>query len=125
MSLNNDLLAQSFITCLATIYWGCNPLTWAFYNPMMRGNLTYTSATTTAQITAVSSLLVKVTLLNPWSPNPCLETGVPSRGPNISTEIRDKHAGMHARDHTLIIPSSFTSEGHSAVSTVVLGNFTL
>ena len=106
-------------------YWGCNPLTWTFYNTMMRGNVTYTSTTTTAHITAVGSLLVKVPLLNPWSPDPCLETGVPSRRPNISTEIRDKHARMHARDHTLIIPSSVTSEGHSAVSTVVLGNFTL
>ena len=106
-------------------YWGCNPLTSTFYNPMVGGNITYTSATTTAQITAVGSLLVKVPLLNPWSPNPCLETGVPSKGSNTSTEIRDKHARMQPRDHTLIIPSSVTSEGHSAVSTVVLGNFTL
>ena len=106
-------------------YWGCNPLTWTFYDPMLRENVTYTSATTTAQITAVGSLLVKVPLVNPWASNPCLETGVPSKGSNISTEIRDKHARMHARDHTLIIPSSVTSEVHSAVSTAVLGNFTL
>ena len=106
-------------------YWGCNPLTWTFYNPIVGKNITYTSATTTAQITAVGSLLVRVPLLNPWSPNPCLETGVPSKGSNVSTEVRDKHARMHARDHTLIIPSSVTSEVHSAVSTVVLGNFTL
>ena len=106
-------------------YWGCNPLTSTFYNPMVRGNVTYTSATTTAQITAVGSLLVKVPLVNPWSPNPCLETGLPSKGSNISTEIRGKQAGMHARDHTLIVPSSVTSEIHSAVSTVVLGDFTL
>ena len=92
---------------------------------MVRGNVTYTSATTTAQITAVGSLLVKVPLLNPWSPNPCLETDVPSKGSNISTEIRYKHAQMHERDHTLIIPFCVTSEVHSAVSTAVLGNFTL
>ena len=107
------------------IYWGCNPLTSTYYNPMVTGNVTYTSAITTAQITAVGSLLVKVPLVNPWSPNPCLETGVPSRGPNVSNEIHDKHVRMHARDHTLIIATSITSEGHSAVSTVVSGNFTL
>ena len=106
-------------------YWGCNPHTWTYYNPMVGGNVTYTSATTTAQITAVGSLLVKVPLINPWSPNPCLETGVPSKGSNISTEVRGNHARMHPRDHTLIIPPSVASENHSVVSTVVLGNFTL
>lgn len=106
-------------------YWGCNPKTSTFYDPIVRGNVTYTSATTTAQITAIGSLLVKVPLIDPWSSPPCLETGAPSQGSSGSIEISDKHAKMHARDHTLIIPSPITRKYDSPVTTVVLENYTL
>ncbi|KAL9132384.1 MAG: hypothetical protein Q9175_006443 [Cornicularia normoerica] len=106
-------------------YWGCNPKTSTFYDPIVRGNVTYTSATTTAQITAIGSLLVKVPLIDPWSSPPCLETGAASQGSSGSIEISDKHAKMHARDHTLIIPSPITRKYDSPVTTVVLENYTL
>ena len=106
-------------------YWGCNPKTSTFYNPMVGGNVTYTSATTTAQITTIGSLLVKVPILNPWSSSPCLESGVISQMSNGSIEPRDKHAPINARGHTLITPSSVTQKDGLPVNTVVLGNFTL
>ena len=106
-------------------YWGCNPRTSTFYNPMERGNVTYTTATTTAQITTIGSLLVKVPVVNPWSSSPCLESGQISRGSNKSTDIRDKHAPIHARDHALMTTSSFPRSNGSAVKTIVSGSFTL
>lgn len=108
-----------------TTYWGCEP-TSTFYNPMVRENVTYTPEVTTAEITTIGSLVVKVPLIDPWSSSPCRESGVISQGLNGSTEIGGKHATMHARDHTLIIQSSITQDkGLSPATTAVSGNFTL
>lgn len=85
---------------------------------------------TTASISTIGSLAVKVSLINPWSSSPCTETdAIPqaangSIGMNSSTQLHMRHA-VQARGHTLLIPSSITQENGSPVSTVVLGNFTL
>ena len=121
-----EVSIDSTETSTAT-YWGCNPKTFDYYNPMVGGNVTYTTATTTAQITAIGSLMVKVPLVNPWSSPPCLETGVPSQasqGSNRSLGVRDNHSPMQERNYTLSIPSSITRNVSSPVTTVS-GNFTL
>ena len=85
---------------------------------------------TTASITTIGSLAVKVSLINPWFSSPCIETDtIPqasngSNGLNSSTELHVRHA-VQARGHTLLIPSSITQENGSPVSTVILGNSTL
>ena len=106
---------------VATTYWGCNVKT--SYDEDGR-NITTTSAVTTAIITNIGSLLVKAPLYNPWSSSPCLESDVNSKESNSSTEIRDKHARVQARDHTLLIPSS-ANKDNLLVTTVVSGNITL
>lgn len=47
-------------------YWACNA---TFSVP---GNLTSTTPIKSAQISTIGSLLVKVPIINPWSPSPCL-----------------------------------------------------
>lgn len=106
-------------------YWGCDATTSTYYDSFFQESVTYTDATTTAMITTIGSLLVKVSLSDPWSQSPCTEIDVMSQGSNGSAEIRNRHATMRARGHTLIIPSSATHNDSSAVTTMVSGDFTL
>ena len=110
-------------------YWGCIE-TDTYYNSFSRplepaGNITNTYVATTAQITSIGSLLVKVPLVNPWSSSACLESSVISQETNGSTANGDKHAPMRARGHTLMVPSSVAQKDGLPVTTVVSGNFTL
>lgn len=82
---------------------------------------------TTAQIAITASLTVKVSLFNPWSSSPCIDTDTIPQGSNSSNssaKLRVRHA-VQARNHTLLTPASITQEDGSPVSTVVMGNFTL
>lgn len=119
-------------------YWACSAkipatstYTYAGANSANSETITSVYPTiTTATITTIGSLAVKVSLINPWSPSPCIETDTfprvsnGSNGLNISTEIHVRHA-VQARGRTLLIPSSITQENGTPVSTVVLGKFTL
>lgn len=111
-----------------TTYWGCNPRTFTDYNPRVNSTATFTyiSATTTAQITTIGDLTVKMPVVDPWASSPCTESGVGSQESNGSIEVRDQHAPMHARGHTLMTPSVVTRNNFSSpVTTTVSGNFTL
>ena len=106
-------------------FWACpakNPIT---YHDM---GITYVQSTeTTASLTSIGSLEVKVPKVNPWASSPCIKTDTSppdSNGSNISVELHSRY-GIQAREHSLIIPSSITKENGSPVSTAVLGNFTL
>ena len=78
-----------------------------------------------ATVSTIGSLAVKLPLHNPWSPSPCIEDKNGSQGLNRSIKYRDRHPSIHARDHSLLIPSSITQTGSLPVSTVVSGDFTL
>ena len=108
-----------------TTYWGCDPRTSSYFNPVLGKTVTYTTAITTAQITTVGSLSVKVPVVNPWSSSPCSESGRISQGSNNTTDIGENRAPMRARDHALFNPSSLVQKNNSAVNTLVSGTFTL
>lgn len=108
-----------------TTYWGCDASVETDYITRYSSAITYPVVTITASISTIGSLLIKASLFDPWSPSPCTVSDLMSQGSNISADIRDKHATMHARDHTLITPSSVTHNGSLPVTTIVSGNFTL
>ena len=98
-------------------YWACNTT-----DPLFPGT-TFTDLTT-AIVTTIGHLAVKVPLFNPWDPSPCVENNTGSQASNQSLKIHDGHAPIRGRDHTLIIPSSITQNG-LPVSTIVSEGFTL
>ena len=116
-------------------YWACsakNPATSIYSSP---GDIAAApeiitsvySMITTAQIATIASLTVKVSLVNPWSSSPCIDTDTIPQGSdssNSSAELHVRHA-VQARNHTLLTPASITQVNGSPVSTVVMGNFTL
>ena len=112
-------------TTSTDIYWDCEPKPSTYYNSLQSESVTDTYPIRTAMITNIGSLSVKVYLADPWSPSPCTESDVMSQGSNKSAQIRDRHVPMHARGHTLIIPSSVTLTDNLPVTTMVSGNFTL
>ena len=95
-----------------TTYWACN---WT--------ESSSTGILTTAQITTVGSLTVKVSNFNPWSSSPCGEDEPESQ--DQSTKARDRGASVYRRAHSLIIPTSITETDGLPVSTMISGNFTL
>ena len=99
-------------------YWACNTT-----NPEFPGSTV--AGLWTASVSNIGSLAVKVPLYNPWSPSLCIEDKNRSQGLNRSVKYRDGHPSIHARDHSLLIPSSITQTGSLPVSTVVSGDFTL
>ena len=93
----------------STVYWACEPNTSA--DPIW-----------TAMIRTIGSLSVKVYISDPWSSSPCTESDVVSQG---FAETYARNATLHARDHTLIIPSSISHNENLPVTTMVSGDFTL
>ena len=105
------------------LYWGCES---TLAHPFTRED--YTSSTTvytTAEITTIGSLTVKMSLISPWSSSPCVDDNVGPQGLNNSIKAREEYASVYARGHSLIVPSSVTQENGLPVSTVVSGDFTL
>lgn len=114
-------------------YWACSnqhPTT----SVMNFGRLSFTvtnSIITTAVVTNVGSLLVKVPMYNPWSASPCGEDVAADQDSdksalsNTSTSIAWKHGNIHARAHLPLIPASITQSNGLRVTTVVIENFTL
>ena len=102
-----------------TTYWGCNTT----YTPS-DANSAVTELITTAELTMIGSLTVKLYDVSPWS-SPCGENYAESQPSNQSMQIHDGHASLYARDHSLLLPSSITQAGGLPVSTLVSGNSTL
>ena len=116
---------ESYGTITTTSYdWGCQSEPSTYYDSILSRTITDPGIIKTAMIRTIGTLWVKVYLSDPWSPSPCTET-VMSQQPNRSVAAQDGHARMYARDHTLIIPSSFTHNDISPVTTMISGNFTL
>ena len=109
----------------ALTYWGCKPQVVATYDTLHSSSFTFTDVIKTAVITTIGPLTVKVYASDPWSPSPCTQSDDVSRGSNKSVQVRDQHAPVHARGHTLVIPSSVTQANGLPVSTMVSGDFTL
>ena len=83
-------------------YWGC----------------THSRETiTTAKISTIGSLTVKLSAFNPWSSAPCSQEDTVSQASEVKMKPR-------APDHSLMIPSSITQKIDSLVS-VVSDGFTL
>ena len=91
-------------------YWGCESTSTVY---------------TTAEITTIGSLTVKMSLMNPWSSSPCVDDDAGSQGMNHSIKVREEYPSVYARSHPLTAPSSVTQENGLPVSTLVSGDFTL
>lgn len=92
----------------ATTYWGCKVSTMTL---------------TTAQITTIGSLAVKVSSFSPWSSSLCGEDGAVSQSSNQSSH--SAYESVHRRAHSLIVPTPTTKVDGLPISTVVSGGFTL
>lgn len=110
------------LNTITQTYWACN-ITGATGSNAVLSGLTY--AFTTASITTIGDLSVKIPLWSPWSSSPCDEAKDESQGLNNSLQTRTGHTSILARDHSLIIPSSITHKHNVSVSTVVSEGFTL
>ena len=95
-----------------TTYWACN---WT--------QSSTTGIITTATITTVGSLAVKVSNYSPWSSSPCENNERGSQ--NHSIKARDGYASVYKRAHSLIVPTAITQADGLPISTVVSGQFTL
>ena len=104
-------------------YWGCES---TLAHPFeMEGYTSSTTVYTTAEITTIGSLTVKMSLMSPWSSSPCVDNDAGSQGLNISIRVREEYTSVYARSQSLIVPSSVTQENGLPVSTLVSGDFTL
>ena len=95
-------------TKVGMTYWGCTVSTMTF---------------TTAHITTVGSLAVKVSDFSPWSTPICDEDKAESQSLNQSSP--SSYASVHRRAHSLIVPTPTTQVDGLPISTVVSGGFTL
>ena len=115
-------------------YWACSakaPATSTYTQPGTRPGVTETITSvypivTTAMVTTIGSLPIKVSLFNPWSSSPCIDPDTSPRNSNGSISSAELHIRRAAqpRAHNITVQFS-TSQDNSPVSTVVLGNFTL
>ena len=115
-------------------YWACSakaPTTSTYTQSGTNPGATETITSvypfvTTAIVTHIGSLPIKVSLYNPWSSSPCIDADTSPRDSNGSISSAEPHIrhAIQARVHNITVQSS-TSQDKSTVSTVVLGNFTL
>ena len=111
-------------TSATDTYWGCNA-TYSYPIESHPGeSTTYVDLITTAVITTIGSLAVKVSRYSPWS-SVCGEDDAGSQLLNQSTHVLDRHASIDTRGHSLGVPSSVVNTDGLPVSTVVSGDFTL
>ena len=94
-------------TEVGTTYWGCT---------------VSTRTTTTAHITTIGSLAVKVSDFSPWSTPLCDEDKAESQSLNQSSP--SAYVSVHRRAHSLIVPTP-TAQVDLPISTVVSAGFTL
>ena len=101
-------------------YWGCTASTLKTEILTYKGHLTTwhsRETITTAKISTIGSLTVKLSAFNPWSSAQCPQEDAVSQVPEVKVKPR-------APDRSLMIPSSITQKVDSPVS-VVSDGFTL
>lgn len=101
-----------------SLYWGCTT----------QNSISGPLYVTTAIITTIGDHLVKESLFNPWYSVACSTNGsslvAPSPSSNSSLHS-SLYRSIHARGHSLIIPTAVTRNNTLPISTVVSGTFTL
>ncbi len=97
-------------------YWGCTTQLPGC------GTKGYTQTITTASIFSHDSVSWKSYIYNPWGPQPCPETAVT---PTSSMTAPRAPFPLHARAHSILIPSSVAGRNGSRISTAISGSFTL
>ena len=107
------------------IYWGCTTTSSGTIEGEPGVSTTETYILTTAEITTIGSLSVKVSSISPWSSSLCPEDDAGSQPSNQSMKVHGKRASIYAREHSLFVPSSITQADGLPVSTLVSGNYTL
>ena len=101
-------------------YWGCTAKTLKTETLSDNGHLTtfsFRETTTTAKLTTIGSLSVKISAFNPWSSAPCSQEETSSQATTPKIERRTP-------DHSLVVPPSITQKNDLPV-TAVLDGFTL
>lgn len=93
------------------VYWGC-----------VDGSKSTQWTASLSTFWANSLVGLKQYLVDPWSSQPCTE---PPERSSTSLQATGAPVSLHARGHSLIIPSSVTKQNGSKVSTTVSGSFTL
>ena len=117
---------DSDTSCLSIIGDTVRPID---YGATTKGGNTYWGCTvstmtlTTAHITTVGSLAVKLSDFSPWSTPMCDEDKAESQSLNQSSP--SSYASVHRRAHSLILPTPTTKVDGLPISTVVSGGFTL
>lgn len=100
---------------LGHVYWGCT--VWG--TSLGIGDDQSSTVVETASLTSVAGISYKAYVFNPWDPSQCGNNSVSlSLMPNSTIQSRSIPASLNRRGHSLIITNS-------AVSTTVLGNYTL
>ena len=101
-------------------YWGCTASTLKTETLSEHGHLTtfsYRETTTTAKITTIGSLPVKISAYNPWSPAPCPQE-------ETATQVASSKIEPRAQNNSLVIPPSITQK-NELPGTTVLDGYTL
>ena len=112
------------VTTITSTYWGCTVVD-SYFQIASQRSVTDSYVCTTAEISQIGSLTVKISSLSPWSSSPCNQDDTGSHPSNQTAKVRDRHALVYARDHSLVTPSPRTQTEGLPVSTMVSGNFTL
>ena len=101
-----------------SLYWGCTT----------QNSLSGPVYVTTAVVTTIGDNLVKESLFNPWHSVAC-STNASSLVHPSPPSNRSLHSSLyqsiHARAHSLIIPTAMTRNNSLPISTAVSGTFTL
>ena len=99
-------------------YWGCTA----------QDSASKRSIITTAVVAfPLGGYSFKSSLFNPWSPPPCsVEASLASISLSLEARVdHHRHAAVHARGHSLVVPSNKNQNSSHLPSTVTSGNFTL
>ena len=100
------------------VYWGCTT----------QDSISGPLYVTTASITTIGDKSVKESLFNPWHSVACSTNGssLLSPSPSSNSSLHSSlYQSIHARGHSLIIPTAITRNNSLPISTVVSGIFTL
>ena len=107
------------------LYWGCTTTSTGTIMGEPGVSTTVTSIVTTAAISTIGPLSVKVSSISPWSSAPCNGDDIGSQPSNRSINGLEKRASIYGREHSLFVPSAITQADGLPVSTLVSGDFTL
>ena len=116
---NYDVPLQGVTTDpYGALYWGCTT----------QNSVSGPLYVTTAMITTIGGKLVKESLFNPWHSVVCSTNGSSVVSPSSSSNSSlhsSLYRSIHARGHSLVVPTVNTRNNSLPITTVVSGNFTL